>query len=181
MSSARIRKIFPLDPQSPPNQKTPWYPLCPNDTTTACHANYLTSDGLRECPTILRLEGDQASRCHTLQQCCLHHQKLVCAYMAIAANVYFCSPTAESLPYACASAFVCQRLDHQWLHSPWAGLPMVGFPGAPAIRHPPDTTMHSECLVLFDVRVVLVLHIFLLEVRLRFIELPPTAGLLMSL
>ena len=136
MSSARIRKIFPLDPQSPPNQKTPWYPLCPNDTTTACHANYLTSDGLRECPTILRLEGDQASRCHTLQQCCLHHQKLVCAYMAIAANVYFCSPTAESLPYACASAFVCQRLDHQWLHSPWAGLPMVGFPGAPAIRHP---------------------------------------------
>lgn len=46
---------------------------------------------------------------------------------------------------------------------------------------PPDTTMHSECLVLFDVRVVLVLHIFLLEGRLRFIELPPTAGLLMSL
>ena len=45
----------------------------------------------------------------------------------------------------------------------------------------PDTTMHSECLVLFDVRVVLVLHIFLLEGRLRFIELLPTAGLLTSL
>ena len=39
---------------------------------------------------------------------------------------------------------------------------------------PPDT-------MLVEVRVVLVLHIFLLEVRLRFIELPPTAGLLMSL
>ena len=91
--------------------------------------------------------------------------------MAIAANVYFHSPTDGNV---CASAFVCQRLDHQWLHSPWAGLPMVGFPGAPAIRHPPDT-------MLVEVRVVLVLHIFLLEVRLRFIELPPTAGLLMSL